>query len=266
MALQFVSSSDCKKYLTSNSSARVATTRSYIEAAVLGPREAMYTPAQAAKKHPTSGEVMVSGQMGNGSSMTMGMNESMAHLEIHICSKKSGVDQRDADDDSKEFTNDRRGICNSRGGDEGSEWSYCGHALRQQRGCSARSALKLTRHYHGRNRTIHASFAENVWIGFEISCRFNRQLRPMPSNVPPPNCALELEARYLGSLRRRVYILGEMNRTIERREKSDPKLSARPKKIIDDNLVISSSARSVRGRCRGGYQRAKRWLGVAEVA
>ncbi|MHB8378592.1 MAG: iron transporter [Acidimicrobiales bacterium] len=86
-----VSSSDCKKYLTSNSSARVATTHSYIEVAVLGPRETMYTPAQAAKKHPTSGEVMVSGQMGNGSSMTMGMSASMAHLEVHICSKKSGA-------------------------------------------------------------------------------------------------------------------------------------------------------------------------------
>ena len=85
-----VSSSDCKKYLTSNSSARVTTTHSYVEVAVLGPRETMYTPAQAAKKHPTSGEVMVSGQMGN-SSMTMGTSASMAHLEVHICSKKSGA-------------------------------------------------------------------------------------------------------------------------------------------------------------------------------
>ncbi len=86
-----VASSDCKQYLTSSSSARVTTTRSYIEVAVLGAREAMYTPAQVAKKHPNSGEVMVSGHMGNGNgSMTMGSSASMAHLEVHICSKKSG--------------------------------------------------------------------------------------------------------------------------------------------------------------------------------
>ncbi len=87
-----VASSDCKQYLTSNSSARVTTTRSYIEVAVLGASEAMYTPAQVAKKHPSSGEVMVSGHMGSGNgTMTMSGGASMAHLEVHICSKKSGA-------------------------------------------------------------------------------------------------------------------------------------------------------------------------------
>ncbi|MBW4078265.1 MAG: hypothetical protein HIU84_07105 [Acidobacteria bacterium] len=94
---KLISTSDCKPYLTSNSSARVTTSSSYIEVAVLGAREAMYTPAQVAKKHPTSGEVMVSGRMNSGSgSMAMGGGASMAHLEVHICSKNTGAAVTDA--------------------------------------------------------------------------------------------------------------------------------------------------------------------------
>lgn len=49
---------------------------------LIGPEEKMYSEAEAAKMHPSSGEVMVSGTMG---SMPMsGMAMDMRHLEVHV--------------------------------------------------------------------------------------------------------------------------------------------------------------------------------------
>ncbi len=56
----------------------------------IGPREMMYTPAQAQAQHPSDGEVMVRGQMVN---MGMGNGASSAsarHLEVHICKLGTG--------------------------------------------------------------------------------------------------------------------------------------------------------------------------------
>ena len=65
---------------------RHATTKSYSLTLDVGPLETMYTPAQVKAKHPTSGEVMMSGSMG--SSMSMGAGN--RHLEIHIRSRTTG--------------------------------------------------------------------------------------------------------------------------------------------------------------------------------
>jgi len=57
----------------------------YVFALSIGPAETMYTPAQAKAKHPTSGEVMISGKMVGGmAGMDMGSG-SQRHLEVHIC-------------------------------------------------------------------------------------------------------------------------------------------------------------------------------------
>jgi hypothetical protein len=61
--------------------------------AVAGPSESMFTPSEATSKRPTSGEVMLSGQMvGSSGSMSTGSGSGSAthHLEVHICAKATG--------------------------------------------------------------------------------------------------------------------------------------------------------------------------------
>jgi len=73
------------------SSGQVVKTRSYVFALSLGPVETMYTPAQAASKHPKSGEVMLSGAMTSGmAGMTMS-TAGQHHLEVHICTPSGAV-------------------------------------------------------------------------------------------------------------------------------------------------------------------------------
>jgi len=55
----------------------------------IGPEEKMYSKAEVARLHPTSGEVMVSGAMG-GMSMHGGMAMDMRHLEVHVYDRASG--------------------------------------------------------------------------------------------------------------------------------------------------------------------------------
>jgi len=49
---------------------------------MIGPREAMYTQAQARRSHPTTGEIMLRGAMMGGMGMGMGMLN--RHLEVHV--------------------------------------------------------------------------------------------------------------------------------------------------------------------------------------
>jgi len=49
---------------------------------MIGPREAMYTQAQARRSHPTTGEIMLRGTMMGG--MGMGMDMLNHHLEVHV--------------------------------------------------------------------------------------------------------------------------------------------------------------------------------------
>jgi len=86
-----LTSSDCRAWLKANPTARTTQTTDYEMIAGVGANEAMYTPDQATSTHPRSGEVMVAGQMDNGSnSMAMGSGSSMNHVEVHICSKVTG--------------------------------------------------------------------------------------------------------------------------------------------------------------------------------
>jgi hypothetical protein len=64
-----------------------ATTNSYVVQVDLGSVETMYTPAQVTSQHPTSGEVMLRGQMAGMAGQ---------HLEVHICSKATGAVVQDA--------------------------------------------------------------------------------------------------------------------------------------------------------------------------
>ena len=52
----------------------------------VGPTEKMYSKAEAAKMHPTSGEVMAGGAM----SMAESMNMDMRHLEVQVISRATG--------------------------------------------------------------------------------------------------------------------------------------------------------------------------------
>lgn len=73
------------------SSGQVLKSASYVFALAIGPLEQMYTPAQVAAKHPTSGEVMLSGTM-SGAMAGMGMSPSgERHLEVHICTSGGKV-------------------------------------------------------------------------------------------------------------------------------------------------------------------------------
>ncbi|MDQ6617706.1 MAG: hypothetical protein M3083_23875 [Actinomycetota bacterium] len=80
-----------------------ATTQTYIVQLDIGPMENMYTQAEAESQHPSTGEVMVRGQMSavNGAtSATPGPAGAVAasgyHLEAHICSKAGGAVIQDA--------------------------------------------------------------------------------------------------------------------------------------------------------------------------
>jgi len=67
---------------------------------VLGPPETMYTPAQVAAQHPTSGEVMLGGQMampgmatpamGMATPMGGAMAGTIRHLELHVVEAATG--------------------------------------------------------------------------------------------------------------------------------------------------------------------------------
>lgn len=67
---------------------RTALTHGYRFALHIGMPERMYTPAQVKKLHPKSGEVMMGGAMMAGG-MTMG--GTMRHVELQICSRKTGT-------------------------------------------------------------------------------------------------------------------------------------------------------------------------------
>ena len=52
---------------------------------MIGPREAMYTQAQARRTHPTTGEIMLRGTMMGG----MGMGMPNRHLEVHVLDRRT---------------------------------------------------------------------------------------------------------------------------------------------------------------------------------
>lgn len=73
-------------------------THSYTIALGTGKVEKMYTPAQVERIKPKHGEVMLTGRMAmagtSGSSGMPGMSSgagAMAHLEVHICSRATGM-------------------------------------------------------------------------------------------------------------------------------------------------------------------------------
>lgn len=63
---------------------------SYSVAVDVGPPERMYTPEQAAAEHPVSGEIMIRG------TMAMVEGSDARHLEVHICSRRTGQVVSDA--------------------------------------------------------------------------------------------------------------------------------------------------------------------------
>ncbi len=56
---------------------------------MIGPREAMYTQAQARRTHPTTGEIMLRGTMMGGMGMGMGMGMPNRHLEVHVLDRRT---------------------------------------------------------------------------------------------------------------------------------------------------------------------------------
>jgi len=56
---------------------------------MIGPREAMYTQAQARRSHPTTGEIMLRGTMMGGMGMGMGMGMPNRHLEVHVLDRRT---------------------------------------------------------------------------------------------------------------------------------------------------------------------------------
>jgi hypothetical protein len=56
----------------------------------IGSEETMYSKADAAKMHPTSGEVMVSDTMAGMGAMPQGMAMDMRHLEVHVADRATG--------------------------------------------------------------------------------------------------------------------------------------------------------------------------------
>jgi len=85
-----VASSDCGPYIKANPFAKVTMTKDYVMVAGIGPNEPMYTSKQVTVKHPTSGELMISGMMHGMGSMDMTAETTMSHVEVHICSKATG--------------------------------------------------------------------------------------------------------------------------------------------------------------------------------
>ncbi len=75
--------------MTGCSSGQIAKTKSYVFALTIGPLAQMYTPAQVKAKHPTTGEIMLSGMMSGGMSGMGSADE--RHLEVHICSSSGSV-------------------------------------------------------------------------------------------------------------------------------------------------------------------------------
>ncbi len=75
---------------------REATTAHFRLTLQIGPTEPMYSEADAKAKHPTSGEVMLSGKMTGGmASMNQAMpgmmsTSGMRHVELHAYSRKTG--------------------------------------------------------------------------------------------------------------------------------------------------------------------------------
>jgi hypothetical protein len=63
-----------------------AETKNYRLQLQIGPKEEMFSRAEVAAKHPTSGEVMVRGRMA-GMSMGQGMAMDVRHLEVHVVSR-----------------------------------------------------------------------------------------------------------------------------------------------------------------------------------
>ena len=68
------------------SPAQTKTTKSYVFKLEVGMAEQMWTPAQVRAKHPKTGEVMVSGSMGN----AMSMGGSSRHVEVSIAKRSTG--------------------------------------------------------------------------------------------------------------------------------------------------------------------------------
>lgn len=69
----------------------VVKTHAYVFALDLGPVETMYTPAEVKAKHPTSGEVMLSGSMTGGMAGMTTSASGQRHLEVHICTSAGAV-------------------------------------------------------------------------------------------------------------------------------------------------------------------------------
>ena len=81
---------------------RESQTRRYRLDLQIGPTEIMYTPAETKAKHPTSGEIMLSGKMASGMS---DMGHAMAgmmpmsdvrHVELHVYDRDTGKPVLDA--------------------------------------------------------------------------------------------------------------------------------------------------------------------------
>jgi hypothetical protein len=73
------------------SSGQVLKSKSYVFALSIGPVEKMYTRVEVKSKHPSSGEVMLSGTMSGGmAGMDMPMG-GQKHLEVHICTPSGAV-------------------------------------------------------------------------------------------------------------------------------------------------------------------------------
>lgn len=68
----------------------LAATQNYRFQLHIGMPEKMYTAAQVKKMHPKSGEMMISGDM-TMAGMSMGSASATRHLEVQICSKKTGA-------------------------------------------------------------------------------------------------------------------------------------------------------------------------------
>ena len=76
---------------------QTVTTAAHYFVAHMGSQEAMYSPAQVRSMHPKSGEVMIGGAMGAGTSMSgsgmsgMAAGSSSRHLEVKICDRRTGA-------------------------------------------------------------------------------------------------------------------------------------------------------------------------------
>lgn len=62
----------------------------------IGPSETMYTAAEAKAKHPTSGEVMLSGKMAGGMDHAMLALPVLRHVELHVSARDTGKPVTDA--------------------------------------------------------------------------------------------------------------------------------------------------------------------------